>query len=213
MKIHPVGSVEVSHVFPFAVGSPSVPGANVPDLRASWGSPPTAAICLASSRVIALLTAAALVDAGSWGKCFVRTLFTIKGVHATYLVLCNSSNLGICCFDARARSSDEADGPRVSLQCAINQRSNLTGDITRRLGIREGLISSCLLETCRILELKLSMRLSWKADKLTVIFPAPAAAAAFPRRPKTGSWMALGLLRLRLARTVVKNCSCECSTD
>ena len=159
VKMHPVGSLVVSHEFPFAVGSPKVPGANVPDLRASWGSPPTAAICLASSRVIALLTAAALVDAGSWNKCFVRPSLT-GGTLATYLVLGDGSNLRIYGLDARARSSDEADGTRVSLQCAINQCSDLTVDITRRFGIRERLIRSRLLETCRILKLILSMNLS-----------------------------------------------------
>lgn len=44
-------------------------GANVPALSAVWGSPPTPAICTASARVDALLSAAALGEAGSW--CWV----------------------------------------------------------------------------------------------------------------------------------------------
>ena len=65
VKIQPGSSSRVSHVFPLAVGSLTSPGAKVPDLRASWGSPPTEAICLASSRVIALFLAAASGEAGS----------------------------------------------------------------------------------------------------------------------------------------------------
>lgn len=65
VKIHPMGSLVVSHVLPLAVESFKFPGANVPDLRASCALPPTLAICLASCRVMALLTAAALVEAGS----------------------------------------------------------------------------------------------------------------------------------------------------
>lgn len=72
VKIHPFKSVATSQVFPLAVGSPIVPGANVPDLRASVGVPPTDAICFASSNTIALLTAAALVEAGSCGWCQKR---------------------------------------------------------------------------------------------------------------------------------------------
>ena len=44
-----------------------------------------------------------------------------------------------------------------------------------------------------------------------MIFPAPAAAAALPRRAKTGSTIPSGLLRFRLVRTEVRMGSCECS--
>lgn len=63
--MQPMVSSASSQVFPLAVGSPIVPGAKVPVASASCGSPPTEAICLASSRTMALLTEAALVDAGS----------------------------------------------------------------------------------------------------------------------------------------------------
>lgn len=46
-------------------------GANVPALSAVWGSPPTPAICTASARVDALLSAAALGEAGSW--CWITS--------------------------------------------------------------------------------------------------------------------------------------------
>lgn len=65
VKMHPSWSFASSHELPFAVGSPIWPGANVPDMRASVGSPPTDAICFASSSVMALFVEAALVDAGS----------------------------------------------------------------------------------------------------------------------------------------------------
>lgn len=70
MKMQPSASLASSHVFPFAVGSPRVPGANVPDFKASCGLPPTEAICLASSRVMALFPAAAFVEAGSYATMF-----------------------------------------------------------------------------------------------------------------------------------------------
>lgn len=65
VKMQPSGSFASSHVLPFAVASSRLPGANVPDFSASCGSPPTAAICFASSRTIALLVAAAPGEAGS----------------------------------------------------------------------------------------------------------------------------------------------------
>ena len=65
MKMQPSWSFASSHELPFAVGSPIWPGANVPDMRASVGSPPTDAICFASSSVMALFVAAALSEAGS----------------------------------------------------------------------------------------------------------------------------------------------------
>ena len=49
-----------------AVGSLRSPGAKVPALRACCGSPAMDAICLANSRVTALLLAAALGEAGSY---------------------------------------------------------------------------------------------------------------------------------------------------
>lgn len=67
VKMHPIGSFASSHELPLAVGSPIVPGANVPDMRASVGSPPMDAICFASSSVMALFVAAAPVEAGSCG--------------------------------------------------------------------------------------------------------------------------------------------------
>ena len=64
--IHPTGSFWSSHVFPFAVGSPMVPGLKVPLRIASVALPPTLAICWARARVMALLVAAAPSEAGSW---------------------------------------------------------------------------------------------------------------------------------------------------
>lgn len=64
-KMHPGSSSATSHVLPAAVGSPIVPGAKVPDVRASCGSPPTDAICFASARTMFLFVVAALADAGS----------------------------------------------------------------------------------------------------------------------------------------------------
>lgn len=66
VKMHPKASLASSQVFPFPVGSPMVPGANVPELRASVALPPTDAICLANSRTMALLIDAALSEAGSY---------------------------------------------------------------------------------------------------------------------------------------------------
>lgn len=65
VKMQPFGSLASSQVLPAAVGSPMVPGAKVPLLMASWGSPPMEAICTARSRAICLLVAAAPVEAGS----------------------------------------------------------------------------------------------------------------------------------------------------
>lgn len=65
VKMQPTASLASSQTFPAAVGSPILPGANVPAFKAVCGSPPMEAICLASSRVIALLVAAALSEAGS----------------------------------------------------------------------------------------------------------------------------------------------------
>jgi hypothetical protein len=64
--MQPTGSSVVSQVLPLPVLSFRLPGANVPDFSASCALPPIEAICLASARVMALLTAAALVDAGSY---------------------------------------------------------------------------------------------------------------------------------------------------
>jgi hypothetical protein len=50
----------------------------------------------------------------------------------------------------------------------------------------------------------------WR-QSVFVILPWPAAAAALPSKPKTGSWIWSGLLRFRDAPTVVRNCSWECS--
>ena len=69
VKMQPSWSFASSHELPFAVGSPIWPGANVPDMRASVGSPPTDAICFASSSVMALFVAAALSEAGSCEVC------------------------------------------------------------------------------------------------------------------------------------------------
>ena len=69
VKMQPSWSFASSHELPFAVGSPIWPGANVPDMRASVGSPPTDAICFASSSVMALFVAAALSEAGSCKVC------------------------------------------------------------------------------------------------------------------------------------------------
>lgn len=71
VKIHPGSSSTVSQLLPLAVGSFTSPGANVPDLRASWGSPPIDAICFANSRVTALFFAAAPGEAGSYSE-FIR---------------------------------------------------------------------------------------------------------------------------------------------
>ncbi len=65
VKMHPLGSLASSQVLPAAVGSLTSPGANVPAFNASRGSPPTAAICFASSSVMSLLVSAAPSDAGS----------------------------------------------------------------------------------------------------------------------------------------------------
>lgn len=63
--MQPSWSSAMSQELPLAVGSPSFPGAKVPALRAACGSPPTEAICLARERVLALLRAVALGEAGS----------------------------------------------------------------------------------------------------------------------------------------------------
>ncbi len=81
VKMQPFGSLASSQELPLPVLSLRSPGANVPDLSASSGSPPTDAICLASSRTIALLVAAALGDAGSW--CCV--IAAISGFFAVSL--------------------------------------------------------------------------------------------------------------------------------
>ena len=54
-----------SQVFPFPVLSFKLPGANVPDWSATRGSPPTLAICLASSNAIFLFKSFAPAEAGS----------------------------------------------------------------------------------------------------------------------------------------------------
>lgn len=66
LKMHPSASFASSHELPAPVVSPTWPGLKVPDLSATCGSPPMEAICLASSRVMFLLVAAALSEAGSW---------------------------------------------------------------------------------------------------------------------------------------------------
>lgn len=48
-------------------------------------------------------------------------------------------------------------------------------------------------------------------DELTVILPAPAAAAALPSKAKTGSFILFGLFKFKLALTDVRTGSCECS--
>jgi len=64
-KMQPGSSSATSQVLPAAVGSPMVPGANVPDIRAIEGSPPMEEICSARLRTMFLFVAAAPVDAGS----------------------------------------------------------------------------------------------------------------------------------------------------
>lgn len=65
VKIQPSLSFWSSQELPLAVGSLTSPGAKVPALRASCGSPPTDAICLARVSVTALFVAAAPAEAGS----------------------------------------------------------------------------------------------------------------------------------------------------
>lgn len=65
VKMHPTVSSRSSQLLPFPVASLRSPGAKVPAFNASRGSPPTACICFANSRVMALLTWAALGEAGS----------------------------------------------------------------------------------------------------------------------------------------------------
>ena len=77
VKIHPGSSSIVSQLLPLAVGSFTSPGANVPDLRASWGSPPIDAICFANSRVTALFFATAPGEAGSYPES-VESVFMNK---------------------------------------------------------------------------------------------------------------------------------------
>ena len=100
VKMQPSWSFASSHELPFAVGSPIWPGANVPDMRASVGSPPTDAICFASSRTIALLVAAAFGDAGSW-CCETAAISGLAAVsvHATLA----SPTLSVLRSSARCR--------------------------------------------------------------------------------------------------------------
>jgi hypothetical protein len=85
VKMQPVLSFASSQVLPLPVLSLVLPALNVPALSASVGSPPTAAICLASASVIALFVAAAPADAGSW--CWeiaaISGFFALIAVHAT----------------------------------------------------------------------------------------------------------------------------------
>lgn len=61
-----ISTIDTESSIPFAVGSPILPGAKVPDLSASVGSPPIAAIWAANSRAMALFSAAAPALAGSY---------------------------------------------------------------------------------------------------------------------------------------------------
>lgn len=152
VKMQPLASLASSQVFPRAVGSPIWPGANVPAFNASRGSPPTLAICLASSNVIALLTAAALGDAGS---CDCVTVVSKSAQPRTqqlfYLMLRNGSNLGVYGCNGRARCGDGSNRSGVSLECSEDQCVDLALDITSCFGVSESLVSSSLLQASRVL--------------------------------------------------------------
>lgn len=151
-KIQPSVSSATSHVFPLPVLSFKLPGLKVPDLSASWGSPPTAVICFASSSTIALLVAAALEEAGSCTK-YIVSKKNARWIYraVAHLMLLDGSNLRIDSLETGACIGRETDFASVALQRTIDQGSDLTVHVVGSFGVSECLVCSRLLQAVQVL--------------------------------------------------------------
>lgn len=101
------------------------------------------AICLASSRVMFLLVSAAPLEAGSWKRKRLSHRITS---FQTYLVLAESSNLGIGGLDRRASNTSLPNSTSVALQSTVDKSSGHAVYITGSLGIGECLVCGGLLQ-------------------------------------------------------------------
>ncbi|KAL5883855.1 hypothetical protein ACKVWC_011558 [Pyricularia oryzae] len=110
VKMQPSVSLASLQVFPAAVGSPIWPGAKVPAKRASVGSPPTAAIWTARSRMVCLFLDAS-GEAGSW----ICVRAAISGLTALTVVQSLLASPTVRVFLSRVRKMSELTMPATSL--------------------------------------------------------------------------------------------------
>ncbi len=132
----------------------------------------------------------------------------------TDLVLLDGCDLRVDRRYARARVRRRANGTRIALERAVDERVDHPLDVTCGLRVRERLVRCCLLQAVRVLfiskrEEKLGQHAAntHLARDVTVIFPAPLMAAAAPNKPKTESTIPSGLFACKLCATEVRNCS------
>lgn len=105
------------------------------------------AIWRASSRTIALLTAAAFVDAGSW--CCIKTISEVPGKRGEGANLRDSLDLWVDGSKRRASFRRRSNGSRVSLESSEDESSCHSGDVIVGFGVREGLIRCGRLNAVR----------------------------------------------------------------
>ena len=159
------------------------------------------------------MRAAALGEAGSWCCCNpVVSRCCERGRGRTNLD--QSCDFLVLRDDRIARDTRESNLAGVAFERSIDEGGSHSVDVSLGFRIGERLIGSRLLKAERDESAGChSVQDSQTHQATSLMFPAPPAAAAAPSKPKTGSLIRSGLFCCKDARTVMRNCSWECSCE